>query len=189
MPTGHQSIIGPIVDILMDRAPQSVLELGIGFGKWGALIREYLDWFGLTWETGEKEGRYTYLVGIEAYERYKTALWNLYHIVINEDILTAIPTLKQNFEMSLLVDVLEHFTREEGYRVLDMCLEKSQEILICTPFNSKPGTQKLAFGNKFEEHKSQWLYFDFDQYATIKDLDYFFRQHDRSIICLLIKRR
>lgn len=198
MPTSHQSTIGPIIDILLDRAPMKILDLGIGFGKWGALMREYLDWFGGCWEQRDFEGRHSYLVGVEVYEKYRTPLWQCYDKVFREDIFHFFSTFddfeksifyrKEIFDMTLLLDILEHFTREDGFKLLDLCLERSQELLICTPLNSNPGTQKFAFGNKYEEHKSQWHWQDFEEYATLKDLTVHFTEHERALIVLLLKK-
>ena len=48
--------------------PRSILDVGCGFGKYGMLLREYLD----VWhERYDKERWQVRIVGIEAFEQYR----------------------------------------------------------------------------------------------------------------------
>ena len=43
MPTCHHTYISDTLDVVRKLKPRSILDVGIGFGKWGLLFREYLD--------------------------------------------------------------------------------------------------------------------------------------------------
>jgi hypothetical protein len=43
MPTSHPYQLNEIIDLAMKVDPKSVLDVGVGFGKYGVLLREYLE--------------------------------------------------------------------------------------------------------------------------------------------------
>ena len=43
MPTSHLHQLNAIVEIMMLTDPQSMLDVGVGFGKYGFLAREFLE--------------------------------------------------------------------------------------------------------------------------------------------------
>ena len=45
MPTSFHHHISKMVDWVVRLQPRSILDIGVGFGKWGFLCREYLDIF------------------------------------------------------------------------------------------------------------------------------------------------
>src|SRR5258708_35558700 len=84
MPTSDINNIPPILAVLQNCRPTSVLDVGCGFGKYGFLSREYLDvQFGrLTpdqWQTR--------IVGIEAFAPYHHPVWDF----VYDDIHVATP--------------------------------------------------------------------------------------------------
>ncbi|RME82607.1 MAG: glycosyltransferase family 1 protein, partial [Planctomycetota bacterium] len=71
MPTSLPNQINEILTLILGVAPQSVLDIGVGFGKYGFLAREYLEM-----EHGQGTyGKWTKRIeGIEAFEEYITPL-------------------------------------------------------------------------------------------------------------------
>jgi len=43
MPTSHPFQLDDIVQLIIETAPLSILDIGVGFGKYGLLAREYLE--------------------------------------------------------------------------------------------------------------------------------------------------
>ena len=43
MPSSSPIHIPIVISIVRQMQPQSLLDIGVGFGKWGHLFREYLD--------------------------------------------------------------------------------------------------------------------------------------------------
>jgi predicted SAM-dependent methyltransferase len=169
MPIGSYANLYYIADELQKKKPKSVLDLGVGFGMNGVLVRQYVDLgcIGIT-----------KLTGIEVFTTYSNPVWGIYdvvyhctianffnaHIVVNET----------NFDFILLTDVIEHFPYTEGVRILKLCmhiLAPGGILLVSTP-----GVfidQGPVNGNDFERHLSYWTSFDFirliDGWQVIKE--------------------
>ena len=43
MPSSRPNTIPTVINLLRQLKPQSILDVGVGFGKWGHLFREYTD--------------------------------------------------------------------------------------------------------------------------------------------------
>ncbi len=152
MPTGRHSQLNEIVEIIHRTKPESVLDIGIGFGKYGYLAREYLE----LWDGRGKYGDWQRVIdGIEAFEEYVTPLHReVYSHVFVGNALEVVPVLERTYDLALLIDVFEHFTFEEGNRLLDSLMEKAANVLISVP--KWLSGQRAAFGNEFETHKFHW---------------------------------
>ena len=98
------------IEILMKIEPKRVLDVGVGFGRWGMIIREFCDvWFG---RIMEPEWR-VHLEGIEAFEQnitsYHKSFYNHIHIGDAREI---IYRLESSWDLIIFGDVLEHFERQ-----------------------------------------------------------------------------
>lgn len=160
MPTSWYNVIPEILSLIEKHKPRSILDIGIGFGKYGVLIREVLE---LPYERYDKLKWQHRVEGVEVFEGYKNPLHTYaYDKVYYSNILDVIDKLPQ-YDVILLIDVLEHFTKEEGYLLLNKLLEHTKNfILISTPLY--PDIQKDYEGNPHEEHKSRWSIIDFVDY-------------------------
>ena len=139
------------MDIIISLQPFSVLDVGSGFGKYGVLCREYLE----LWD-GRQEYKFIRRIdGVEVFENYITPLHKfIYNNIYTENIIDLVKKLDFTYDLVLLIDVLEHFPKEEGVWLLNNLLSKNKGVLINTP--KKPSAQKDAFDNIFETHKSSW---------------------------------
>jgi hypothetical protein len=132
--------------------PNSLLDIGTGFGKYGLLCREYLElWDG-------RENYYQFLRridGVEAFGKYITPLHQfVYNNIYVKDVSDLVEELDYSYDLVLLVDVLEHFDKLQGKALLSKLLAKNKGIFISTPKN--PSKQKNAFNNIYERHRSRW---------------------------------
>jgi len=129
----------------------SVLDIGVGHGKAGVLIREYLEIMNLRYKRSEWQGK---VFGIEAFSGYQNDLWNYaYDRVVVADAINGIQEF-QNIDLIIALDVWEHF--EPNYEKIfrQACLERARWLLISTP--KKPLSQKNVFNNSYERHLSKW---------------------------------
>jgi len=150
------------MELVQITKPQSVLDIGIGFGKFGFLCREYLE----LWD-----GRNIYddwrhrIDGIEAFEKYITPVHDrIYDNIYTGDALSVLPTLETTYDLVLLIDVIEHFTIEDGLRLLEMCATRSKACIISTPHDVS--SQGDCFDNSYEIHRSQWTWEHFDSFEN-----------------------
>lgn len=191
MPSSDHNTIGPIMDIIRAAKPKVVLDIGVGCGKFGMLIREYLDghWEGRAFH--KKETWKTVLIGMEIWGDYITPLHEyLYNEIVVADAYTY---LKEHnhlglFDLILMGDVIEHFTREEGKELIgiirDKWMREGSHLVIATPnFETQINNESLAvFGNKHEVHRSRWRMDDFRHLGMSYKID-----EGRHIVVDLIK--
>jgi hypothetical protein len=145
--------------------PASVLDVGIGFGKYGLLFREYLDVspraaHGLAYDGSAATVR---IDGVEAHAPYIGPLQRaIYDHIYVGNALEVLPSLDR-YDLVFAGDVLEHFTRGDGERFLALAASQAAVgVLIVTP--ALDLDQDDVFGNPFERHRSFWTPGDFAAY-------------------------
>lgn len=155
--------------------PKSVLDMGSGFGKFGVLCREYLE----LWDGRQKYEFERRIDCVEIFQQYITPLHKyVYNNVYNENILDIAHKLEVNYDLILLIDVLEHFEKKDGFHLLKTLLHNHGCVLVSTP--KKPTPQKDAFGNVYETHRSEWSAHELASVGSST-----FVRDDVSVICLL----
>lgn len=150
MPTSDPSGIAPVIKEVMRIRPKSILDVGVGMGKWGLLFREYLEGWGHHRYCPEQWQ--VKLYGIEAYEPYVQS-WHhdIYDAVQIGDARLLLPALPR-VELAYLGDVIEHMSMEDGHKLLKNI--KAKHIIISTPnFKTSSNRGKI---NKWQKHLCQW---------------------------------
>ena len=155
MPSSTHVHISKMVDWIVRLQPTSVLDIGVGFGKWGFLAREYTD---INAHHYKREDWKVRIEGVEAFPEYATPTYHyVYDQVHYGDLRTVLPNLG-TFDLVIIGDVIEHFDKEVGLDLLQQLREKSRYILLSSP--TVFFTQEL-FENEFEQHRSLWTVEDF----------------------------
>jgi cyclopropane fatty-acyl-phospholipid synthase-like methyltransferase len=176
MPSSHYFQLNEIVDIISLTNPTKLLDIGVGFGKYGFLAREYLE---LWKEGGEYHEWKVQIDGIEAFEPYLTPVHKfIYNNIFIGNALDILPGLKDKYDLILLIDVFEHFTYEDGTKLLEQCRKSGRYILISVPVAMSE--QEAVYGNLFETHQYAWQQKDFRHIP-----DKFFIKNVKSLICLI----
>jgi len=176
MPTSHFSQLNEIVQLIVYTDPQSILDIGPGFGKYGFLAREFLE----LWDGREELSKWTRRIeGIEAFPDYLTPVHEFaYDRVHIGDAAEIVAGLEDSYDLILMIDVLEHFDYERGLELVSRCLRIGRNLIISTPKNI--GRQEAAFGNPYEVHRFQW------RPRHLRSLGpCVFLPHDYSTICYL----
>ncbi|MGE0635167.1 MAG: methyltransferase domain-containing protein [Bacteroidia bacterium] len=158
MPIGCASFVPEIVfDLFKEgRKPSRILDLGIGMGIYGAVVRQWLD-MGVS--------RNTYIMGVEGFSKYENPCWQLYdyvHVCSIQSYLDNSLSEEDFFDCIFFFDVIEHFEKEEGIDVLKKAIKKVSSgglIYVGTP--SVFCEQSDVYGNTFEVHRSLWSADDF----------------------------
>jgi len=170
MPSSDHNTIGPIMDIIRKVQPKVVLDIGVGCGKFGMLIREYLDGHWNQRAFHDKSTWKTVLVGMEIWKEYITPLHEyLYNEILIVDAFEYLKNCNHlgSFDLILMGDVIEHFTLEQGKELIEILKSKwmvpGAHLVIATPnFQTQINNESLAvFGNKHEVHRSRWTANDF----------------------------
>ena len=163
MPTSHPKIISPIAQKILDLKPMSVLDIGIGFGKWGALSREYTDVW--AWRFYQNEWIVN-IEGIEIHERYRAPNWGNYnkvHIGHSNDVL---PKLG-NYELVIAMEMLEHLHKPEALVFLGEVFKHTKQMIVS--YSNIP--QKNVRDNPYEDHVSTWRNDELEQFGRVEVLN------------------
>ena len=162
MPTSQPGHISWLCQEIIQMGPQSILDIGVGFGSKGVLFREYTD---IRWLRYNKKDWQTRIDGIEIFEEYRNAVWQTYNNIYIGDAYNIIDKLGY-YDLIYLGDVIEHFGKEKGIKFLNKLFKKCKVIIIATPLKVKK--QGVVLGNKYEIHKSQWSKEDFKDFHWVK---------------------
>lgn len=148
-----------VLDIMEILNPSSILDMGVGFGKWGFLFRLYCDihrcrFFRSDWETR--------IDGIEIFpgnvEEWHEAIYDNVYI---GDAFEVIDKL-QKYDVIILGDVLEHFEKEKAHLLLKKCTDRaSKAVIVGLPIGDWP--QDTLYDNVYEKHLSKWYPQDFSR--------------------------
>lgn len=165
MGTSNWQNIPFCVEALMKIAPQRVLDVGVGFGRWGMIVREFCDvWYGRI----SKDQWSVQVVGIEAFKDniadYHSAFYSKIHYGDAREIILK---MDNSWDVVIFGDVLEHFERETGEVLLNWCLDHSQYVLVNIPLGSE-WPQEEEYQNPFEKHLSEWNEIDFDRFSVCR---------------------
>jgi hypothetical protein len=143
--------------------PKSLLDIGVGFGKYGFLSREYLELCDGREEYNDWKRR---IDGIEAFPEYITPAHDfIYDHIYKGKATDILPSIEVKYDLILLIDIIEHFDCEDGIALIKECLAHSRNVIISTPKDI--GTQQDAFDNPFEAHKFQWRKKHFRQFGDV----------------------
>ena len=124
------------------------------------LFREYTD----IWN-GNYHNWKTRIDGIEIFSDYITDLQRtIYNTIYNVNALGILPALDE-YDLIYCGDVLEHFTREEGFELVNLMKLHSKNVIIVTP--KIVYEQGAVFDNVYETHRSQWEASDFPDSKVI----------------------
>lgn len=149
MPIGAVAAVPHIAAQMLMRRPERVLDLGMGTGFYGAVVRQWADEGVAPWRT--------WVVGVEAFSAYRNPLWDLYNVVFSMTIEEYLSRHPEQFDYVLFNDVLEHFDHAVGeslLRHLTSLVAPGGVLFVNTPALFHP--QQAAHGNELERHRSLW---------------------------------
>jgi len=163
MGTSNWQNISFCVDALMKIEPRRVLDIGVGFGRWGILTREFCEvWY-------QRVTPPEWIVQIEGIEGFEANIADYHRHFYNKihtgDARDVIPTLPAGWDVVVFGDVLEHFEHAEGERLLTWALDHSTYVIVNIPLGSE-WPQEETYENPFERHMSEWEATDFVRFAV-----------------------
>jgi len=150
MASSDTAQISTIIDLIQVLNPDSILDVGCGYGKYGYLSREYL--MGNLWDKNK-----TLINAVEGFEKYITETQrSIYNEIFICDAMNFPKYLNRNYDLVLIIDAFEHLSVENGRKFIEEVTKKAKYLLISIPrfvVTQKGYTEDL---NKFEEHRSFW---------------------------------
>lgn len=181
--TSNYQNISYCVGLLRSLQPQSVLDVGVGFGRWGILCREFLE------VAGGKYFRDQWNLQIDGIEAFRKNI-DKYHSffydrIFHGDAFMIIDQLKNKYDLIILGDVLEHFEKQQAIVFLRKCLKAGDRIMLNIPIGPN-WEQGIVYGNKFEQHLSVWDIEEFKQFPIISR-NIFKDEANRSFATIVFK--
>ena len=94
---------------------------------------------------------------IKDYHKY------FYNEIYLQNALEFLETTDKPYDLINFGDVIEHFTKAEGVKLIELALKKGKYVLINIPIG-RYWAQEGTAENPYEEHKSVWYNNDFTKY-------------------------
>lgn len=176
MPSSDPRVLTETCREIIIANPKTVLDIGVGFGKWGVMAREYTDIWNYRFYAGEWE---TIIIGVEVHHKYDNPVWDVYSRVLIGEASKVLDDIRsgrydledpkepgsciippKHYELVTMIDVLEHFEKEEGQRLLDKVMGMCDKFLV----SYANSYQKDVRDNKHEDHVSTWEDKDFARF-------------------------
>ena len=183
MPTSAPYAIPVILHAVRQLRPRSILDIGVGFGKYGLLFREYLD----VWDAAQmgdirRTAWTTRIEGIEVSPGYLTPVHDyVYDRVHVGDALDVIDGLGR-YDLVFMGDVLEHFTKDDGRRLVRKLYDHADRCVLLT-YPTGSVLRGPVLGNPAEAHRSTWRRADFDEYERVA----YTVVEDRADVCVIAR--
>ena len=164
MPTSRPNIIPYICDKIIALQPKTVLDIGVGFGKFGFLAREYTDIWSGRYNADEWQ---TIIHGVEIYKPYIGIIQQyIYDEIFIQDALAFAPI--DIYDLILCPEVIEHLGRDGGHALLRRLKVCGRVSIVTTPI--KMSRQGAVFGNPAEAHICQWERGELMKYGTVMEV-------------------
>ena len=145
---------------ILELKPRSVLDIGVGFGKFGFLAREYTDvWNGDYFDWKAR------IDGIEIFERYVGTLQRLvYDNIYIGDAVEVIDKLGV-YDLVICSDMLEHLEKDRGMELLGKIGDHARFAIVALPVY--PSDQGDVYGNEHERHRANWAFRELNEFGLV----------------------
>src|SRR5438552_4459580 len=157
MPSSRPNTIPTVIHLVRQLKPQSILDVGVGFGKWGHLFREYTDIMEAEHDAPryERKNWRVKIDGIEGHAAYLTEMHRyLYDEIHLGDACELIKKLPR-YDLIFLGDIIEHLEKAAGLQFLGDALDNcNKAVIVSTP--KYETAQTNLCGNELERHRSLW---------------------------------
>lgn len=133
MMTSFLDNIPAICNAAVSSRPKKILDVGAGFGKFGLLLREAL--LSIIADQGVLFPVPDFKIDACENSDYflnQRAFYNIYDEVYCQDVTTISPDVLNTYDLLLLIDVIEHWTKEE-YLLFMEKIKPGTKVLISTP--------------------------------------------------------
>lgn len=150
MPSSDAAQISTILDLVQIINPDSILDIGCGYGKYGFLSKECL--MEHTWDKDKN-----IVNAVEGYKDYisdtQKAIYNNIFICNAMNFETY---LLMDYDIVMIIDAFEHLSVDNGKTFISEMLKKSRYLLISVPRYVSAQKGLSDDPDKLEEHRAFW---------------------------------
>lgn len=148
MPSSDYTSIPKVLAVVDRIKPRSILDVGVGTGRYGFLFRETLDW---NYGRFNREDWWTRIDGVEIDASYiMDHHKSLYSIIYNGDFNKV--DLAGTYNLIFMGDVLEHWPNGEWHEALKKARLHSDVTLVVAPNHNGSLRQGAWRGHESERH-------------------------------------
>lgn len=145
MPLSSPAHLSTVIQLAIAFRPQRILDVGVGIGAYGLLLRQYLD---IASERIPKNTWQARIEGVEIFEPYRNPVWAYaYDEVHMGDVRQRLADLGE-YDLVICNDVLEHFPLAEAQQLTDSLLQRGRILIATSPSGDYP---QGAWGNNEAE--------------------------------------
>lgn len=153
MPSSLHYHIVDVLSIIGSFQPESFLDVGCGFGRWGFLVREQHD---VLLERYARDTWKTRIDAVEVFEPYISPHHRyLYDNIYVGRIEQLVPTLG-SYDVILAGEILEHIEKRASLATLAQLRDKARKALIVSVPLGDDWPQGEVLDNPAEAHVSTW---------------------------------
>ena len=135
MPISNHWHIPTVLHYVTALRPQRVLDVGVGMGSYGLLLRQNLD---INYERILKANWQVTIDGVEIFDGYRNPVWDYaYDRIILEDIRKVLNQI-ESYDLIICNDVLEHFELTDALNLIRALVRKSRVLIATAPFGHQP---------------------------------------------------
>jgi len=149
MPSSDPMTIPKVLSAVKSISPNSILDVGVGNGRYGFLFRECLDW-----NYGRINKRYwnTVIEGVEVEKNYLTDIHKYCYdnVIIGDWLEVSIDNL---YDLVFMGDVLEHWPDGEWQLALNKAIGISKATIVVCPNCKESMSQEAWYGYERERHR------------------------------------
>lgn len=158
MATSSISHVRHVMRHIISTNPESVLDVGVGFGRWGFLCREMLDAFAGRVRKDQWKVR---IEGVEIFEAYlQDHQRYIYDKIYIGDAKDVVPTLGE-YGVVIIGDMLEHLGKDDAWGLFASAMERARIGLILNIPIGEGWLREGVSENTSEDHLSWWALAEF----------------------------
>ena len=151
------------LEIIRKVNPVKILDINVGFGRWGILCRELLERDSI----GKIKRTDLWNLKIDGVENIENNSLHNYHDIFYDNIYrqNICEFLKEHvalYDITIFSDILESYPKEIAIRMIENAMEISRFILIYVRIGNH--------GINLDENKSFWSEEDFIDYSVVKKI-------------------
>ncbi|NOX59823.1 MAG: class I SAM-dependent methyltransferase [Planctomycetes bacterium] len=183
MPASAPYAIPVVANVVRQLNPRSILDVGVGFGKYGVLFREYVDvWSAKTASDTKRGGWRMRLEGIEIFKNYLSPLHEYIYDRIHVGEAESVIDRLGQYDLIFMGDVLEHFPKDAGRRMIQKLYDHANGCILLT-YPRCAQAREGILDNPAEAHLSTWSKEDFSKYPNVA----YTVLEDRADVCAIAK--
>lgn len=155
MPSSTPKHVSFIIQEIMNINPKTILDIGVGFGKWGMLCREYLEVWNRRFKKQDWE---CHITGVEPFYDYVNEATRYYYDVIYNARIEDMMKHLTDYDLTLAIDVIEHIDKLKAKIVLSKLRHKTRNLILSLPLGPEwlGANQSYVRINPLEAHVSSW---------------------------------